>query len=185
MGRGEAINRFGREVSPFECHDVDAARMGGNSFGQHVRRYIVQCATEPGQETIAAYGDKVMHCTTTRDGRIILHMNMTSKQSAVGDDNIVAELAIVGNVHVSHQEVVVADAGDPVFFDGAPIDGYTFAEGIPVAYLNASVSTGVTDILRFGSQDNVGIEQIISANGDVSHDGDIVEQTRATANLRT
>ena len=45
--------------------------------------------------------------------------------------------AIVRDVHVDHQQVVRADAGNPLLFFAAPVDRHSFAKDVMVADLDA------------------------------------------------
>ena len=51
------------------------------------------------------------------------HLDVPGERGAVGEDHAVAHLAVVRDVGVGHEQVVVADAGDAAALGGAAVDG--------------------------------------------------------------
>ena len=82
-------------------------------------------------------------------------MHVAAQQRAVGHDDVVAQLAIVGHVAAGHQEVLVADPRDAVFFFAAAIDRHAFADDVVVADDDLRVAAGVADVLRLAADDDV------------------------------
>ncbi len=90
---------------------------------------------------------------------------------------------VVGDVAVDHQQVVVADAGDPASFFGADVDGDGLAESIAAADLKPRWRSLVLLVLRSGAKDRIGEEDVVFADRGLSYDGDAVEQAAALADL--
>ena len=47
------------------------------------------------------------------------------------EDHVVGDVTVVGDVHVSHEDVAIADHRDPSAAAGAAVDGDELAEDIP------------------------------------------------------
>ena len=127
MGLGQAIDHVRRKLVPLEGHDVDAPRPGRRPFAEHERRHVVQHAAQPADEAVAADRREVVHGHGAGERRVVVDVHMPAQQRAVGHDDVVAQLAIVGDVAAGHQEVLVADPRDAVFFFAAAIDRDAFA----------------------------------------------------------
>ena len=128
MGLGQAIDHVRRELVPLERHDVDAPRPGRRAFAEHERRHVVQHAAQAADEAVAADRREMMHGHGARERGVVVDVNVPAQQRAVGHDDVVAELAVVGHVATGHQEVVVADPRDAVFLFAAAIDRHAFAD---------------------------------------------------------
>ena len=74
--------------------------------------------------------------------------HVAGQRRGVGENRVVADHAIMGDVHVGHQPVVVADAGHPAAFLGAAIEGDEFADHVAVANLQARLFTVEFLVLR-------------------------------------
>ena len=55
------------------------------------------------------------------DGKV-LHMDVAGQIGRVGHDDVIPQLAVVGDVAVGHQQIVIADEGDPDVGGGRPVD---------------------------------------------------------------
>src|ERR1700722_12230315 len=58
---------------------------------------------------------------------------MAAERSAIRHHDLVAELAVMSDVRVRHQQIVVADAGHPLVVGGAAIHRDGFAKYVAVA----------------------------------------------------
>ena len=77
---------------------------------------------------------------------------MPAQRRTVGKRRVVADLAIVCNVHVGHDPVVVADAGDARVLNRSPIQGAKFADRVVVADRKECRFASVFLVLRGGTQ---------------------------------
>ena len=64
---------------------------------------------------------------------IVADLHMSGQAGVVGHDDVVPQHAVMGDVHIGHDPVVVADARDAGVLDGAAIDGAKFTDGVVVA----------------------------------------------------
>jgi hypothetical protein len=74
--------------------------------------------------------------------------DMAGDLRQVGEDGVVADLAVVREVHVGHDPVVVADARDARILHRAAVDGAELAEGVAVPDLDPGRLALVLLVLR-------------------------------------
>ncbi len=91
----QCLDGFGRKVLAFESDDIHGAGTRRKAFDQHVRRNVVQHATEPADEAVATDRSKVMHSRTTAERRIVLDMDMSTEHDVVGHDDAITDFAVV------------------------------------------------------------------------------------------
>src|SRR5690606_1054588 len=68
------------------------------------------------------------------DGPVI-HDDMTGQGRVVDQDGVVADHAVVTDVHIGHQQVVVADARLATVLHGAAVNGHAFTNDIVITDL--------------------------------------------------
>ena len=105
----------------------------GIALDEHVGRHVVPHGAHAGHETVAADGGEMVHGHGAGKRGMVVDVDVSAQQRAVGDDDVVAQLAIVGDVAAGHEEVVVAHAGDAVFFFRGAVDGDALADDVVVA----------------------------------------------------
>src|SRR5450631_3929733 len=62
-------------------------------------------------------------------------MHMTAQSRSIRHDGVTTDLAVVGNMHVRHDPIVVTYARDTGILHRAGIEGAEFAYGVVIAYL--------------------------------------------------
>ena len=121
--------------------------------------------------------------TATAAGKrgVVVDVDVSAQQRGVGDDDVVAQLAIVGDVAAGHEEVAVADAGDALFLFRGAVDRHALADDVVVADDHLRVGAAVADVLRLAADDDARVDVVAAADGDVAHQGDVVFQPRSAA----
>ncbi len=76
---------------------------------------------------------ELVNRTETADIRLVLHDNVASKGDAIGQNRAVPNDHIVGNVNVSHQQIVIADSSHHAAAFRPPIDRHKLSNGIAVS----------------------------------------------------
>lgn len=71
------------------------------------------------------------------DDGVIVDFHMPRQRGVVGQHTSVADHAVVGNVHVDHQQVVIAHFGQAGALRGAAVNGHAFADAVAIAHFNA------------------------------------------------
>src|SRR3546814_7820591 len=91
-------------------------------------------------------------------------MYMPGKLDRIGYDGMAGDLAIVGDMHVRHDPVVVADAGNPHILGRSRLDGDIFTHGLAVAAFQARGFAGVFFVLRDAADGAKTVERIVFAS---------------------
>ena len=76
---------------------------------------------------------ELMHPGIAAENCPVVYMHVPPKLRIVGEDRPVAHLAIVRDMHVGHDPVVVADAGHARVLYGSGVERTVFADGVAVA----------------------------------------------------
>ena len=77
--------------------------------------------------------DKLMDADDAADCDPVVDMNVTCHIDGVGNDDVIADLAVVRYVGILHNQVVVADDSRFLHLIGA-VYGHKFADGVVTAY---------------------------------------------------
>src|SRR3981081_3908255 len=108
---------------------------------------------------------------------------MPAKRGRVRHDDVTPNLAIVRNVGIGHDQVVVADSGASPALPRAAVDSDKLSDYVMVADLQARRFTRIGDVLRRQANRSKREETIVRANFRGTFDRDVRSQTTALANL--
>src|SRR4029079_10297636 len=78
--------------------------------------------------------------------------DMTAEDGAVSKQDVIADLTVVSDMRVGHEEAAVADVGDLTMVLGACADRYAFANLAIAANVQARIAAAITRRLRRGAQ---------------------------------
>src|SRR5437667_7237270 len=124
------------ETATLEASGVQSVGMGvagSNGFGK--RKHVAGDSGAASDERMCADANKMLHPTKRAHRRPFLHDYMASQSCGVGQNDVVLDHAVVGNVAVGHDERVTANAGQASALCGAAINSDKFADGVVVADL--------------------------------------------------
>ena len=85
---------------------------------------------------------KLMDHAITRDQRAIADLDPSRQQRAAADDDSIADPAVVSDMRVVHEEVVVADDGYLALL-ASTMNGRTLAKDVPIADSHSARRTRV------------------------------------------
>ncbi len=108
-----------------------------------------------------------MHSRYAAYGGKIVHMHVTSQLDHIGDDAIAADLAIVRDMHIFHDQVVRAQHCIFLHLITA-IDGYKFPNGVVVANSQPTRFSGIFQVLRVCPQDCEGKDLVSLSDAGMS-----------------
>src|SRR5690606_34066547 len=101
----------------------------------------------------------------------------------VGEDDVVAELAIVRDMHVSHDPVVAAQARDATVLYRTKVDGDEFTDRVAVADDQLRRFARVLLVLRRSANGSELEDMVVATDGGVTFDHDMRANTRTGADL--
>ena len=168
---------------PSQADDVDAADLRRIAVDDHEPRHVVIDPRQGPDVAVRSDGDERMDADSARDGHVRLDMAVTAQDRVVGDDDPVVDDAIVRDVHVDHQQVVRADAGDPLLFFAAAVDRHPFANDVLVADLDAGRAASERDILGFAADHRERMDDVSFAERGHALNAGMGDQASAAADL--
>jgi len=75
-------------------------------------------------------------------------MDMPGQSGVVYQNAVVAEYAVVANMHIGHQQVVITDGGFAAILHGAPVNGDPFTDNVVIT---DHQSRGLAFVFQIGS----------------------------------
>ena len=126
---------------------------------------------------VLMYGAKRAH------HRPFFYGHVAAQGCGVGQDDVIADYAIVSHMSVGHDERLIADARQAAAFCGAAIDGDKLPDTVVVADLKAGRLAAVTQILRRQSDGGEREEAVAGANFRRAGDSNVGDQLAIFAQL--
>src|SRR5262245_49534396 len=99
-----------------------------------------------------------MYPADAAEGHEVTHLAMTGDPHVVREDDVVADLAVVGDMRGRHQEAIVADARLHAAALGAWIDGHVLADDATLADDQAAGLAMILEVLRLVPDRSEGID---------------------------
>jgi len=115
---------------------------------------------------------------------VLFHDDVSRKCGTIYEHGVVADLAVVSDVRVGHDEGVVSDAGDAAALFRASTDGDGFADDVVVADLEADVLSFEGDVLRFEAKGGKGEDAVVLADLSGPVDDDVRNDVRSFRPVR-
>ena len=113
----------------------------------------------------------------------VFHGYVPAERGCVGHDDVTPNLAIVRNVGIGHDQVVVADSSAAPAFHCAAVDGDILADFVMIANLQPCRFARIGDVLRRQAYRSEREKAIVRANFRGAFEGDVRNQTAALAKL--
>lgn len=143
----EATHILGCERTSFKAFDIDTSGHSSLPRGNNEWRDIpVDMGTE-GQQCAFSHTAELMHQRIATEDNVIGYLDVTRDGSIVGEDRVIADKAIMGDMTVGHDPVAMADTRDTATLASTSINRHELADGIAVAYLQLRVLTAELLIL--------------------------------------
>lgn len=111
-----------------------------------------------------ADADELVDEAIAGDEGAIVHGDKAGEEGAIGDDDAVADPAVMAEMTVGHEQIVGAYPGGVIVGIGA-MDGHMFAEGIVIADIDAGEAAAEAEVLGSAADDAPGGEHVAGAGG--------------------
>ena len=98
---------------------------------------------------------------------------MAGEGDTVGEDAVRAEVDIVRDVGVGHEEIFIADGGDHATAGGAAMDCDKLANFVAGADVGFGAFAVIFEVLGGDADGRVGVEDILFADGGGAFDVDV------------
>src|ERR1035438_2884055 len=128
------VNSFFRKSSPLQTDRVQSVGVRASlGRGLREREHIARYSRASADKRMRPNADEVMHRTQRSHGRPISYGDVSAQRGRVRHDDVVSNLAVMRNVGVSHDEVIVADPRTTSALHSATVDGHKFADFIVIS----------------------------------------------------
>ena len=158
----ELANAFLGEAAPLQSDGIQPIGMRatlGRGFGK--RQHIARNGCAAADKSIFSDAHKVMHRAQRSHRRPVFYYHVPSERRRVGHDYVIADLAIVRNVRIGHDQVVAAHASHASALCRGAVNGDVLADHVVIANLQSSGFALVGNVLRGKADRTKRIELII------------------------
>ena len=122
---------------------------------------------------VGANFQELVNANVASEDDPVCHLNMTGDADGIREYDVIPYLAVMGNMHIGHQQIIAADARYPAAATGAPVQGYTLANDIVITYLQPGLLTYILLVRRVFTYGTELIDLIIATDAGVRADDDI------------
>ena len=133
---------------------VDAVRLGrGAAAGHHVGRHVAQHDRAAGDEGVHAHAAELVHHSAAAENDVIMDGDVAGERARMLARTVwLPTCAVVRQVHIGHDPVVVAHARDAHVLRGAGVEGAELADRVVIADLEPGRLAAVLLVLRHLAQ---------------------------------
>ncbi len=173
---------FFGESAAFEAdgiHSICVSATLGGRFRK--RQYVAGYGCAAADKGMGTDAHEVMDGAQGADCRPIFHGYVAAQRGRIRHDDVVADLAVMRDVGVSHDEVVIAESGATTPFRCSPIDGNELSNLVVIADFKASGFTRVANILRSQTDRSELVEAVVRADFGFAFDHHVRDQMAACA----
>src|SRR3970282_209769 len=183
VGALDAGDGLGPEAAPAQALAVDAVGPGhvarSHDVGQQVLR---QVGAHAGEAVRADVHELVYQGGRAQNGPVA-HVHVARELAGIGEDRLAADLAVVREVHVRHDPVVVAHARHARVARRAAVDGDVFAYRVAVADLHGRVFAAIFLVLRRRADGGELIDAVVAADAHAAIEDHVRPDPAALADL--
>ena len=101
-----------------------------------------------GRETVSTQAAELVHHREAAQNNPVVYVHMTRQLRTVGKNSVIAHLAIVRQMDLGHDPVVVAQLGDTCVARGSNVERAKLADGVALANDQLAGLAGIFFILR-------------------------------------
>ena len=149
LDSGQSLGRKPAPAQTFVIHGPGLRRL---TLAHNKGRQIGKQQRTHGCHAVRTDFHELVHHRETAQNGPIPDLYMTCQLRVIGKNGVVAHLAIVRQVHVSHQPVVVANPGHATVPGRANVEGTKFTHGIAVADHQFTGLASILLVLRDGAK---------------------------------
>uniref|UniRef100_A0A1I8ADR0 Ald_Xan_dh_C2 domain-containing protein n=1 Tax=Steinernema glaseri TaxID=37863 RepID=A0A1I8ADR0_9BILA len=140
------MDSFIAETATAHAFEVHAARLGRVAeHGDEGRHILADGGTHAGK-AVGADMAELVHQGKPGQYRPVAHMHMPGQRGVVDQDAVVADHAVVPDMGIGHDQVVITQGGFATVLHGATVNGHAFADHVVVADHQARRFTLVLEV---------------------------------------
>src|SRR5690625_2904331 len=164
IGFFDCRDRCWIKSSTTQAFGVDTNRSKGIASTNGIGGNILADGTGATYHAVRTNPDKLMHCRQATQHNPVSNMNMACQLNPVRHNGVATNLAIVGDMNISHNPVIVRHPGGTHILYSAGIDGDIFPYHVAVADGQVSCFALIFFILRVPPYGAEAVEGIVFTN---------------------
>ena len=186
IGAAQVMDLLARKTAPLQADEIEAGEIGavarrhakGNDIFAHRREAL--------DDRLRADADKLVNAAAAAENGVIAYLAMAGEHDVIGEDNVVADLAVMRHMRVGEEGAFVADDCLQAAGLGAGVHGDALADQAVVADGEDGTLTVIFEILRLVADGGEGEDAAARANRRAPGDDSVRDQFDALAqsNLR-
>ncbi len=178
----QVLDVFIGESAALQAHQVQPADVRRISIHDHERRHVLHHLRATADDRVFPDPAELMRRGEAGNDGVVLDDDVAGEAHGIGQNDVVAELAIVRDVRVAEKQVMRADPRRHIAVRAA-VDGGVFPENIQIADLQVSRIADVFQILRLSADRGEGEKFVRAADFRVPIDHDMGVQNAVIAEL--
>src|SRR3989344_1271599 len=183
VGPTQGFDGFVRESVAFQTTQVEAVRFRRIARRDHIGRDIHERNCPQRCHAIGADTAILMrHGEAAQDG-VVAARDVARKTRTVGENGVVADLTVVRQMAIRHDEVVVAQARDTAARHRTAVEGAVLANDIAITDVEARGFALITQMLWCVAQRGELINAVVAPNARRSGNDNMGADPRALADL--
>lgn len=159
----DGVDLIARDAGASHADDVDADHVVDVLLNDERRNVLGRRGTAADHRQ-SANADELLGGAVARKDHVVLKSAMAADEGPVREDAAIANDAIVSDMAVHHEEIVITDDSFHGV-GGAAMNGHLFAEDVAIADFDAGRLVVIFEMLRPFAQDSAGIDEVASAEG--------------------
>src|SRR5260221_505990 len=148
IGMVELFDRFFGIAAATHSDPVQPKAFGVVSLDDRERRSVFDYDRVTADESFVPDAAKLMHARISAHICTVCYLHVTGESGGVRHDHVVADLAIVGDMDLRHQQAVITDPGQTATAGGSAMHGDELPDIVSLADLNAGRFPPVFQVLR-------------------------------------
>ncbi len=156
------------EFAAAHADHVQALEMGELAADDTVGNHVAAQARQPADHRLRADAHELMCGRQTADVDEIADLAVTAEGGGIGENHIVADMTIVTDMAVGHEEAPRADRRHPAALHRTDVHGHGFADRAAFADLQAGRLAAIAQILRRTTERGEGMDDASIADRGVT-----------------
>src|SRR6266481_3334001 len=151
---------------------------------QRKRRHVLGNHRRRADIRVAPQAATLVHRRKRAQRYEILHGHVTRQRSAVHEQRIVADLAVVPDVRIRQEKIIIANPRDTAALRGSPADGHMFAKNVCFAHMQFDALAAESVVLWIAANHAKRVKHVVVCEFRRAADHRIRANLHARAQLR-
>src|ERR1700730_8571832 len=183
IGAAQGLNVLAREAAALQSHDVEADQTGPVAHHHTVGNYVALDASEAADHRMCADAGELMRRREPGEKCVVTHRDVTREEDVVRHDDMVAEMAVMGDVGSRHEQAIVSHPRHHAAAGSAGVHGDMLADDVAAADHQGGILALVFQVLRLVADRGERENPRAGADAGAAGDDDVGEQLDLLAQL--